>query len=93
MQRKNILRKTFVTGDKWKGAAARVKLTSQVRKLTKTLQCAKLYFIGLSESETHTKNSLFGSIWTVSKNFRTLQQTTFAFCYVLMAWIFSSMFF
>lgn len=32
MQRKNILRKTFVTTDKWKGAAKRVKLKTQVRK-------------------------------------------------------------
>lgn len=45
MHRKNILRKTFVTSDKWKGAAARVKLTSQVRKLTKTLQCAKFIIL------------------------------------------------
>lgn len=31
MQRKNILRKTFVTSDKWKGAARRVKIKTQVR--------------------------------------------------------------
>lgn len=31
MGRKNILRKTFVTSDKWKGAARRVKIRTQVR--------------------------------------------------------------
>ena len=31
MQRKNILRRTFVTSDKWKGAARRVKMKTQVR--------------------------------------------------------------
>ena len=31
MQRKSILRKTFVTSDKWKGAARRVKIRTQVR--------------------------------------------------------------
>jgi chemotaxis methyl-accepting protein methylase len=30
-ERKNILRKTFVTSDKWKGAARRVKMRTQVR--------------------------------------------------------------
>lgn len=42
MQRKNILRKTFVTSDKWKGAARRVKIKTQVRT---RLQVVKRNFI------------------------------------------------
>lgn len=49
MQRKNILRKTFVTSDKWKGAARRVKIRTQVRWPLSIVLPEKIYRFDLNK--------------------------------------------
>lgn len=71
MQRKNILRKTFVTSDKWKGAARRVKIRTQVRNpLTESRRLVFWVIIWL-EIFLAAIPFFFIFIWTNFKRFKT----------------------